>query len=65
MERDLTTSEGVDEGSAASATEVGPSGSPPTGPPSSGSPGSEQEPAPPVGEIGADGSGQELELGEG
>lgn len=63
MERDdLVTDEGVDEGSAAPDEEAD---APGTGVPPVGAPESEQEPAPPLGEIGADGDGQALAVGEG
>ena len=63
MERDdLVTDEGVDEGSAV-LDEDRPA--PGTGAPPVGAPESEQEPAPPLGEIGADGDGQALSVGEG
>lgn len=65
MGRDLTTSEGVDEGSAASSTEEASGGSPSAGPGPTGRPAPDEDPAPPLGEIGAGGSGQELALGEG
>lgn len=56
------TDEGVDEGSAG-PDEGSPSTA--TGPPPFGEPDSEEQPAPPLGEIGADGDGQQLALGEG
>ena len=63
MERDdLVTDEGVDEGSAV-PDEARPTSA--TGAPPVGEPDSEQQPAPPLGDIGADGDGQQLALGEG
>jgi hypothetical protein len=68
MERDLVAEEGVDEGSAASTVESADSAG---GNPAqevarpAGKPAREADPAPPEGEIGADGQGQQLEVGEG
>ena len=64
-ERDLTTDEGVDEGSAASTAEAQGPERDATGQPPRGRPRGEADPAPPDGTTSTDARGQALEVGEG